>query len=156
LLNTTSFTSATAVAVDNVFSSNYDNYKIILSVASGANNQLFMRMRAGGVPNNSTQYKFGNYYVGTAISSPAGSENSISATNFWVGNTEATVGGGADITMYKPFLTQHTSFTTTATGHVFVVGAGNTTVTTSYDGFTIYPSSSNFTGTVRVYGLRNS
>jgi hypothetical protein len=33
--------------------------------------------------------------------------------------------------------------------------AGAISVTTSYDGFTLTPASSNITGTIRVYGLKN-
>jgi hypothetical protein len=35
-------------------------------------------------------------------------------------------------------------------------GGGQLTTSTQYDGFTIYPNSGNITGTVRVYGYRNS
>jgi hypothetical protein len=35
-------------------------------------------------------------------------------------------------------------------------GGGYHTVVSAFDGFTIYPTSGNVTGTVRVYGYRNS
>jgi hypothetical protein len=65
--------------------------------------------------------------------------------------------------IYSPYLTRKTSMTSQAaswqgaTSQFFMINtAGTTSVTTSYDGFTLFPNTGTFSGQIRVYGYRNS
>jgi hypothetical protein len=153
-----SFTSSTAVNVNNVFTSTYQNYQVVVSLnASGATN-LLMRMRASGA-----DFATGNKYFSAAYNSLWGDFNS-SETNQWqVGYGELASGIGLTMELYRPQVsTNDTSITFNQVGgrsgsYVYApfTGAAGIRENRGFDGFTLYPSSGNITGTVRVYGMVN-
>ena len=157
-LNTTSFTSQSTINFDNVFSSSFDNYKIVYNITSAttAGADVLLRMRAGGTTNSSLQYQQGNLFIGVAASLNFGSSNNATSTGFTIGNCNDTRGGSGEATLYRPFLSQSTNVNSTGFGNIVYHTTGITTVTTSYDGFTIGISVGTASGTIRVYGLRNS
>jgi hypothetical protein len=157
LLNATPFTAASSVSVNNVLTSQYDNYKIIVSIVSGSGNgELALRMRLGTTDNSSNDYKFGQVYIGAIDSLALGGSNALTTNFFGGGFFSGTSGMGSEITLYKPSLAEKTSFTTTSGGRYLSFNAGSMTDSTAYDGFTIYPIGANMTGTVKTYGLRNA
>ena len=157
LLNTTPFTTATSVAVNNVFSSAYDNYKIVLDITSGtvANTGIRMRLRSGGTDNTSSNYQYGNVIIGVVTAVALGGNNASTEAAWPVAFSAGTPGGTLEATVTAPFLTSRTKATVHSAGAYLWVFGGVMTVTTSYDGFNLYPDSGNITGTLRVYGLRN-
>jgi hypothetical protein len=157
LVNTTSFSSATTVSVNNVFSSAYNNYKIFLRVSGSSVNgtDINMRTRAGGVDFSSNLYLRAVYYLGiTSNTSLQGFPNQTS--NFTsIANTSDLLGVGAEVTVFSPFLSDETVIKSTSSGSLVYETSAIINASNSFDGFTIYPSSGNMTGTLRVYGLRN-
>jgi hypothetical protein len=158
LLNTTSFTSQSTINFDNVFSSSFDNYKIVYNITSAttAGADVLLRMRAGGTTNSSSQYQQGNLFIGVAANLNFGSSNNATSTGFTIGNANDTRGGSGEATLYRPFLSESTNVNSTGFGNIVYHTTGITTVTTSYDGFTINISLGTASGTIRVYGLRNA
>lgn len=155
LLNTTPFTSATSVSVDNVFSTLYDNYKITVNFNSVSNPGINygLRLRTGGVTNSSSNYRSGSIFVGAEISQALANNNNNLGTYFVLGNG-STAGATAEITLHRPALTQRTAISSVGSGSFLWILGGQTTVTTAYDGFNIfYDGAGNFTGNLSVYGL---
>jgi hypothetical protein len=154
-----SFASAASVNVDNVFTTAYDNYKIIVRVtAASATADLWYYGR-----------KAGTTYTGTTISQQIWNNTaSTLATNqtttgrigtFSSSNTSFTQ---VEMTIMSPKLAARTSYN--AMG-LFIDNSNNFFAryfqgtdfsTNDYDGFQLIPESGTFTGTIKIYGLRNS
>ena len=158
LLATDSFTAVTSVSLNNVFSATYKQYKIVTNVSGSSAANVSFRLRASGTDNSSTNY-IRRYIVGTSTSVVTARET---GQTVWSGFGRAEVGAKTiNITeILNPFQSTYTSaftsFIPTPTGNLESLSAVFTsTVTTSYDGFTISPGfdATTFTGTVAVYGL---
>jgi hypothetical protein len=157
-VNKTTFSGVTSQSINNVFTSTYTNYKIIVKIV-GLGNDLNLRMRASGTDNTSSEYWNNLIYGQGAVVTSAGS---ASANTSFLKITQGNTGNGyCSIDLYSPQATALTGISGLGTGRYSgqeFVGSSKTgemTVTTSYDGFTIF-CSSNMTGEVLVYGYTNS
>jgi hypothetical protein len=147
--------AVSSVTVTGAFSSDFDNYKIIISGGVGSTNQdLYLQLSGSSA----------NYYQGQIILAYAGGAVTgagLAAGSLW------TVGFGssnvlnANVELLGPFLAKPTSFQcarpiqSTTGSSVFISGYHN--VNTSYTGLVISTSTGTMTGgTIRVYGYRNS
>ena len=157
LISETPFTAATNVQINNVFSSTFESYKIILNVTSAGNAPIRVgfRFSNGGTPNSSSNYQYGNIYMGAARSLAIGGNNNSTEPSWPFFFAEGGRGGVMDATVVDPFLSATTKVTGVGTGSYLWLFGGMMTVTTSYDGFNFFPDMSNITGQVRVYGIRN-
>jgi hypothetical protein len=155
-VGTTSFTSSSAVNVNNIFNSNFSNYRILITANTGAG--LRMRMRVGGTDATSgyggaapTYYSFSGFDGIQRISNG-------SYWDLWTLTSNVDI----SIDLHSPNLTQRTSFlgqsvSDYGSGNVYIGnGGGQINDNTAYTGFTVYPSSSTVSGNIRVYGYRNS
>jgi hypothetical protein len=156
LLNTTSFSAVASQSFNDVFSTTYDNYRIVFEATCSANVTIDMRLRVSGADNSSANY-WNNRTLG-AGSTPQSFGASSAETSFLrVGEFETGISTGT-YDVYSPFKTQITSlagvnqFRYTSVYQHSCMKTGQTTVTTSYTGFTLFPSSGTMTGTVSVYG----
>lgn len=158
LIDSTSFSAVASERLDNVFSATYDNYKILINITSGssAGADLQLRMASAGTADSAARYEVGEYFVGAAVSVTAGNVNSVQANQGQLGRIATDGGCGAEVNMYNPFTTTNTKFTSISAGHTLEVTGTGLTVTNSYDGFQILASAGNMTGTVSVYGYRES
>lgn len=162
LLNTTSFTAQTQVDITNVFSSEFDNYRVVISanITTIATVNLRVRPLAGGTAPTtlflSAQQNFnlGNGNVQTT---------NLATTGWLVGWIPQSPDGSVmSFDLTKPFLTANTAlagnFTGTATNAYAAFGffGGTLGDTTSYNGLRLFITSSTMTGTVRIYGYRNA
>lgn len=156
----TAFSAVSSVSVNNCFQSSYLNYQLLINVDSvSVANSLNLRLRASGVDNSSNNY----YYNGTRTDTAAGALNALAPGlvdifRIFVSNSGT---GSARIDMYNPQASVRTavsyqSISQNATDITTIAASGMMSVTTSYDGFTLLASTGNITGTVRVYGYRNS
>jgi hypothetical protein len=151
-----SFTASTGVNVNNVFSATYLNYQVRVNWTASANNDLLLRYRASGADNTSSNYYMGGYFSN-------GVNLNDSGTRHFVGSNESGTPSSLILNFVDPF----TSGTKTGLiglhvggrsgsyiyGGVSMQGGLNTAA--GFDGFTIYPSTGNITGTLTVYGLVN-
>ena len=158
-----SFTSASAISLNDVFSATYQNYKIVFtstSVTSVVASNLRMRMRVGGSDNTSSNYKFGMTQFAGAYDD---NQTSTSATSMMLHRYLRADGVYGNFEVYNPFATNYTGVYSTSLNPNFGVTSGcfsyaSTTVTTSYTGFTLLIDNSSgelMTGTLSVYGYRN-
>jgi hypothetical protein len=151
-ISTTTFSGVTTtVGIDNVFTTAYDNYKIIGSFLTSTPTYINFRFRTGGTT-RATGYRFAEF----AGSANAANEirfgyNYANAGNFspfeaFVGNPAIAArksqlyglqNASGDSTM---FIQSYTAFYNTAEAN---------------DGFLLFPGSGTFSGEVSVYGLKD-
>jgi hypothetical protein len=157
-----SFSSTSSVSLNGVFSSTYQNYRMIINF-TGASTQLSVsaRMRVGGVSNStaSSYLQQGFSSISTTLSNVG-----LSSTSFDLGEVNATYPKYSSVTVdiLSPFETDPTRWNNLLIGRVNSANAyatgnysGVHTQATSYDGVEIYPSTGTVSGTVRVYGYKN-
>lgn len=156
----TTVSAVSSVSIDNCFSATYGHYILMAKCyGSGANN-LLVRLRSGGSDATGTDYKRANW---TANSTSASSGSSTGESSFVPGFGQlSTVAYGFHL------LRMAHPFTANQTGAFLWLGFALQTniqsaghyqvhdVAASYDGITAYVASGTFTGTITVYGLRES
>jgi hypothetical protein len=128
------FTGASSVSLNDVFSATYDNYKILISFSTTATELVTLRVRVGGTDLSSSTYGtslYGFTYAGAIESSNGASDTSIKIAR---SNTSSNA---TEFFVAAPFLTQNTRL-----GGVFLDNSryasfgGIVNNTTSYTGFT--------------------
>jgi hypothetical protein len=149
-----SFSAATSVSVNGCFTSTYDNYEIILEGVASTAGAMDLRLRVSGTDASGADYNL-QQLQGQAAT--PGSASVVSATNFTTVFASSTTVMVGCVMLCRPNLAQTTMMTSTGGRETYVaVRSGYHNTTTQYDGFTFIPTAGNVTGTLRVYGLRNS
>jgi hypothetical protein len=155
LLNTTAFSATSQQIVTNVFSTNFDNYKIIVNVTAFSGNTLgtYTRFGTSGTSNTNASYDNNGYYIDTSTPQALNVPNNtfIYSSLKAAGNTNTL---SFDLDIFNPFATQLTNFigsSTEASGRATTI-YGTFDATTSFTDVVIYPSANNMTGTISVYG----
>jgi hypothetical protein len=158
LLNSTTFTDTSSVSVSNIFNSTYENYRVLLNITSAtATATTNLRLRYGTTDNSSSNYYWNRVYGQTTV--VCGNGSSSTATNGTYFAEYSAGSSSTDATIYNPFASKSTSWTGVSnfiygtTNHTMML-SGQMSVSTSYDGFTLYQSSGNMTGTLKVYGFK--
>jgi hypothetical protein len=162
LISTTSFSAVASQSINDVFTSTYDNYKVVINADTSATNvSMSWRMRASGTDNTSSNYVY-QQGVATGSNTIAGESSQASPVTAWPFWGSGGITSVSTWEIYSPFETQNTGMTGLSyyidsstganTNHVGMYRAGATTVTTSYDGFTFFVASGTMTGKVSVYG----
>ena len=147
--------AVSSVAVTSAFSSDFDNYRIIIigGASSAAATYLTFAL-TGGTSVYDQSFLYGTY----AGAAPANAGVVSGASWSYAGTGQSTAGLNMVLEIQQPFLTRFTMFSAPIdnfelAGH----SAGRHRSTTSFTGFTIAPASGTLTGgTIRVYGYRNS
>jgi hypothetical protein len=155
-INTTSFSAVASQSINDVFSTTYNNYRIVChltntSTADGLN----LRLRVAGADNSTSNYN------GARVESNA----SASANRYFVGSTSfdvnATDDGGVAhgfvLDLQAPFATNRTvgqiismgqdsgaNYSSRSGGYVF-------SATTSFTGYTLFPGGGTITGSISTY-----
>lgn len=157
---TVTFTGCTSVSLNNVFSSSYKNYKVLVNITSwvGTNADTFLYVRMRNAGTDSTTSYHTSHQISVVGGAPAGT-GAYNTSVFFSGRLYySTSGMVADMTLFNPFA----SASTRQAG----IGAGSTAgapgptwfggehaVTSSQDGMTILPSGGTFSGTITCYGI---
>ena len=154
-INTTTFSAVSSVSLNSVFSATYTWYKIMYYAdTSGAAQNLNLRMRNAGTDNTSSNYS--TQYLDGSLSTASAARTT--GQNLAVLSGVASTGGWGSIDIYNPFSATTTSWSNT-TGFAAPVSAiytGQHSVASSYNGFSLLIGANVFSGTVRVYGYKNS
>lgn len=151
------FTAVTSLSLNGVFSADFDNYVLaIRGTVSASTVTIRARMRASGTDATGTNYTDQGLDVDSTTVTGFRSSSQAQAS---VGPISATQRTGNFISVYGPFLAQPTAFrTVSASGQnsaQITDYASTHSLSTSYDGITLFPSSNNITGQVSVYGVRS-
>jgi hypothetical protein len=164
LVGQTSFSAVGNIVFNNVFTSAYENYKLMIEISNAsAGNLVAVRMRSGGTDNSSTNYN-GQISQRTTNNASWTLYAGASSTYMECFNTNAGVGGSGYVDIFGPATSAYTTFlgygmqrsSSVSTGLLAAYNTSTMSVTTAYDGFNIFPLSGTLTGTIRVYGYRNS
>jgi hypothetical protein len=158
LIARTPFSNVSSQAFDNVFTSSYFNYLVVIDdiFAATSSDDLQLQLRYAGPTTQSASY------YGSSFAVPFSGSAAITASNNASQMTISAITG---------------SSTTTASGHFFVNNVGNSSlipnfrgqytdsdanqisfggqinVARTYTGFLLKSSSTNITGNVSIYGL---
>jgi hypothetical protein len=152
---TQSVSGVTAINFNNVFSSAYTNYKVIVSGSASTRNELFARLRVGGVDASATDY----------VEAVIFRDVTNLTSRYNTAQTRASIGFAENVRSMNifdvggPFLTTKTSFGAigasaqgAASAILWLAGNGHN-LTLSYDGISIL-SANAFTGSVSIYGWK--
>jgi len=155
LLSTTSFTSQSSLTIDNIFTTQFRDYKIVFyadTATSGAS--LLLRFRASG-STTTTTYNSLSGVLGDAFGSVSrlGSGN---ATSIVVSSLDMFSLKTGEITIYAPQVAERVMVSQVGGSRnaVMSFSFGDHDSSTQFDGFTILTSTGNMSGTLSVYGLR--
>lgn len=156
LISTTTMSSVTNQSFNNVFTSTYNNYKIVVNDLVTSGGFVTFRLRASSTDDSSSNYRYRSYRG--AVSGPGGddtSQYSSSTTSFqtvYTLTSPDTAGFSADV--FAPQLAKQTQLTVLgfdapSSGYV-VISGGRFAATTQFDGFSLLGSS--MSGVVSIYG----
>lgn len=158
LINTTSFTTASTITVDNIFNSTYDSYKLILQGVQTSNgSETRIRLRTGGVDNSNSSYQNTSIRIGTT-----GTYNIASGTTYFVVNNNNVDSNFVVFDIINP----NKALSTFIGGHMAGVDPSNAwnaggaiaakfAAFTVFDGLSIFFSAGTMTGTLKIYGYKN-
>jgi hypothetical protein len=156
LITSQSFTSVSSVTIDNCFSNDYIQYKIVIDASGASLAGINLQFRASGSTYTSANYrmqslKFENN--NTAAQRLTGQTNWQNA----LGVVNSSRGFICGLEIMNPFQTMNTSGQAI---QQYVDGVQQfenrsfgMTVTDSFDGFVGAPSAGNITGVMYVYGF---
>ena len=154
-INTTTFSAVSSVSLNDVFTSTYQNYRVIMTAASSSNQDLNIRFRVSAT-DTTTNYVYQTFSVNGAVFTGASAGSATLSIIGIVGTTfSLDVLDIASPQLAAP--TVYRTFGVSSSGSILLKDAsGAQTASTAFDGFTLFPTSGTFTGTVRVYGYKNS
>jgi len=153
-INTTTFSAVASQSINDVFSTTYDNYLILTShTNSSAAQDLNLRLRVGGA-DNSTASSYVRQLMEASGSTVSGGRTTTDRHVFGV--TNDILSNAQSLTVFNPFIAQPTVFYSqdlNSRSNAFIaVWGGTHNQSTSYTGFTIFPSAGNITGKITVFG----
>lgn len=158
----TTFSGATSASFNDVFSSTYVNYRILLQLdsTSGNNQPIYFRLRVSG-SDSATNYKATSSYNSGGSTAYAGdlsgstyfylNEIDNDYSNQWYGN----------IDLFSPQVARNTGFlyagynTTASNANAYMFTNGTHLAATSYTGFSLVSATGNIAGTVWIYGYQD-
>jgi hypothetical protein len=159
-IKTTTVSSAAEILMDDVYSADYDQYKVVFRLTgASATQSIYYQNRSGGT-NAATNYETmsAGYRPTNATATVA---SSVVGTTFLflTGSTVDDFASG-DFTVFSPQKATITHMIgdlmgVDATSAYSLNLGGRHTTASAYTGFRIYPSTGTFSGTCRVYGYRN-
>jgi|DEB3_MinimDraft_2_1074329.scaffolds.fasta_scaffold16503_1 hypothetical protein len=157
LISTTTL-SGTSVNVANCFSSDFENYRIVMSgiTITGAADVAW-RLRAGATTATGANYQQQTVSVSGGTSSGIADVN---ATSFRGALSDTTYEGQAVLDICRPNIADTTTYTFQQFGYFsgayyFRSGGGLHTLTTAYDSINFFTLGTAMSGTARIYGYRN-
>jgi hypothetical protein len=159
LINTTSFSAVASQSFTSIFTSTYNNYRVVVNISAVSNNDgdQFIRVRSGSSDITS------NYIYSSWVKTSAATDISYNSGGASYVKLGAQDGASAAAQAYSfdiiaPLLTVSTkilanvSMQNDAGLWAGGVVSGLNFNATSYDGFTLHTQNGTFTGTASVYG----
>lgn len=150
-------TAVTTVTIDNVFTSDFTNYRIVVSggTQTAANGLLGVQLRVGGVTSTVSYYNTFLYspYTGGVLT--ANTNNGASWP--YVVSSLGTLGWTSTFDLLRPFVAAPTAyFGGNARGDLAGLTSGYHNVSTAYDGILFGVGGGTMTGgTIKIYGYRD-
>jgi hypothetical protein len=157
-ITSATFTTASALNVDNCFSSTYRNYLILVNFTGGSSPStvdIYYKNRVSST-NSSVDYSWGSTNAPSSGAALANNAGSGVTTGFKVISTNQ-YNGFLAMEVGRPFAAASTylNFSSVNSGGSSLVGNGQHLPATSYDGFALIWASNTYNGEVVVYGYSN-
>jgi len=154
---TTTFTGVTSVSLNNVFSGDYENYRVLIANENSASADRYFRLRGSGTDNTGVIYNR-QQISGNGASANAARQGDANAWNLQ--NQSANQGQSISATFFRPAEAAWTAgeyfMTRDPATPICYVGYLSHRTSTAYDGLTFYTNSGTMTGTIRVYGYQGA
>jgi hypothetical protein len=153
-IKTETFSGASIVSLNNIFSSSYDNYLFISTLSGNAAAGLRWRLRSGGSDISTSTYAWAVQNQGWTSSIAIG--GSASDTAGEIGRVQGTDKATFNAYIKSPFLSELTfvDFHYVDVSRYGFGGSYNTN-NTSYSGLSFFATSGTISGVVKVYGYRD-
>ena len=158
LVSATTFSSVNAHSVNSCFTSTYRYYRILcdFTEAVSTNRTLNFRLRASGSDTTTNYTDILGIMYNTNFDVATGGAGEVFLGDVGAG----TVLGHLEMTLFNPNGAAPTGYSHNLNGIKNTslegqIGSGVQTASTAFDGFTIYLSSENMSGTIKVYGYAN-
>lgn len=163
-LGTITFSGASYIQLNNVFTSSYKSYRILAKwdIASGTQ-YVTMTAVSGG-----TSVTTANYYSFNGIQSYGGGTTAgwqlTDPGSWWIGQSSATVNGlhqsaievhGNPVAADRKGLSWTTTEYNDSAGYRTIISGGTYRAMLAFDGFRITVGGSTFSGTITVYGYNS-
>lgn len=150
----TAFTGASSVTADNVFTSAYTNYKIIMNYTTSTTNGTLLKLRVGGVSAST------NYNTFYAASTGWSVGTLLAQTTFLLGDySNGAFNCSNVLEIQQPAIATGTTFWNNATTSRAGYGSpypqytlGNHSTATAYDGVELLVATGTMSGTYAIYG----
>lgn len=156
LVTTQSFSAVSTVAVNNCFTSTYQNYRLFIDLTTAsATGFTNFQLSASGVASTASYARSAGYTAYGSSTASAESQNNASSYNL-IYSTTAN-GGVAIVDLMRPAQAVRTFIGQQIINFGSNGGWGNGehAVATAYDGFVLTPASGTISGSLRIYGYRN-
>lgn len=152
----TAFSAVASFSADNVFTSAYANYAIMINFTGTANGVASLQLRVGGVA-ATTNY---NYQRLSVAGGSATASRTLAAASFALGfGSSGAFNQTINLNVFQPAIATGTSFNLTYgaadTSYSYpdlYLQNGNHSTATAYDGFAITVASGTLSGSYTVYG----
>jgi hypothetical protein len=151
------FTGASSVSINDVFSATYTHYRIVVYAANSGDSGANFRFRVSGSDDSAANYFVQKNYISASVNptkTGATSQTLFDLGPLWTGYNSYSY----DI--FNPFVTTRSqiignsfSLNSFSTWEALTTSALLNTAT-SYTGFTFYPASGTMAGNISVYGYR--
>lgn len=158
LIKTETFSAAASVNVDNVFTSTYENYQIVINFTKATSGDLNMRLRASGTDaTGASDYGQHGYYGASNADTVTGT--SANTSSWGIGAATNTIETSSVIvwlfspqnasrrTLFQSFCAYYDN-----TNFQNVKRAGGHKQVAGYDGFSLIQVAGSITGSVSIYG----
>jgi hypothetical protein len=161
LITANTFSAQSTISLNNCFSATYSAYRIIANFNTpSVNTGIRWRLRAAGTDASGANYNGMKLQQDTSTISNFGDTG---ATFISMMDMEAGSNNGANYCVTMDVVTPFVASRTTGTINNIGIGSNFKSyvggfmqgLTTSYDGFSFFAVSGNFSGTIRVYGYQN-
>jgi hypothetical protein len=159
-ITSSTFSAAASVNVNNCFTSAYENYRILCSATGSTTIQnLGMRLRAAGADASGANYA--QQYLAAASTTVSGARATGQTSIPQVALVQTTDVADISMDIFHPAQAAPTTVISTASREPIAAisiwsQVGYHSLSTAYDGFSLIPAAGTITGTVRVYGYKNS
>jgi hypothetical protein len=160
LITRVTISAAATTNVNNCFSPDYKNYRLVSNLTTSSNTGVAIRLRVGGSDNTTANY--GCSYRYTALhTSNAGDASSTGQTQWNLQISNLCRALNMNLIMFAPQATDYTTATFNnvnadggVTNHYAFMGGLSFDATTSFDGFSIYTGGApTISGTIDIYGI---
>jgi len=154
LINKQTFTSVSNISINNVFTSAYDNYRVLIKAESSNTSVAQLRLRASSIDNTANQY---NYQ--TLRRSATTSSGTSAVSTSWQIGVDSTTSYSLQMDLFSPAVAERTRFL--AMSHrrgntIEMAGGEHDNSSYTADGFTYIDDSGTVSGAIWVYGYATS